>query len=997
MRRFLFLLSFFCNWAVDAQPILHFNKITVEDGLNDGFIQAISQDRYGYMWFSTAGGVNRFNGNTVNFYSKIKEDYGNLPASICREMVTDSNGRFFLGFENGLAEFDFNSDELKSVNALKNIWIRQILPLSDSSIYLNTFEGIFDFNPLTNRAKNISSLICDSLLRRGVNDWCYLENHIYFAKSTGLYDWNTITGIVKKIEIPSLRGNQNITLVNRDKNGIFWFVLKAGNKVVKWNTHTNEIHIFDDILLKGNYGINGIYFNKTGNQVWIATVLNGLLRYDKVKNNFEAFSHDPLKPWTPNANLIRALFFDDNGTLWMGGDEGVNYCNPGKAMFEILLPFGSGISDRNRRVARVATEDKNGDLWFGTLDGVSRFHTATNTYNEWNNRPGKKDIIYYNSIRGVVADEENNIWMITGKGINRYHLKTGKMDFFVKKDSIPPAFYFGANKDNSGNIWFCSRDYDGLFYYSSRTKKFNGIKNHPYLKKFFGYGCRYVLQDSKKRYWIGFNGMGLGMYNPANGKTTIWNDVGTENSAIAGNIVVDIDEDLNGNIWVSTFTGLSCINPTNGQVKNYTTQNGLLSNTTSAIAVDSLNRIWVGTSRGLMMLDDKRKYFTKFGSSDGLPSITFTEHAAYVTKDGKFIMPTLNGYIRFNPLHYNPDTTSIKFYIPGYSVYNHFYSLNGDEKTTKQIQLAPDENAITFHLVGLNYDNPKQTWYAYKLEGFEKDWHYTQNDKAVYTNVPGGNYIFKYKAGTNVHNWKMPEKKIAVTVAIVFYKSRWFALLAGLFTVGCIYLLYRLRLAQQQQLLDLKSKTQLLEKEKALVMYENLKQHLNPHFLFNSLTSLSSLIRLDQDMAGNFLERMSKIYRYILKNRDSETVTLQDELDFVATFIELQKTRFETGLEVNISVPEEFLYRKIAPVTLQNLVENAIKHNTISKNKPLKIDMFIEGEYLLVRNNLQLKNSVETSNKQGLQSMKSLYSYMTETPLLILEDENYFVVKVPML
>jgi LytS/YehU family sensor histidine kinase len=189
----------------------------------------------------------------------------------------------------------------------------------------------------------------------------------------------------------------------------------------------------------------------------------------------------------------------------------------------------------------------------------------------------------------------------------------------------------------------------------------------------------------------------------------------------------------------------------------------------------------------------------------------------------------------------------------------------------------------------------------------------------------------------------------------------------------------------------------LLEKEKTQVMYENLKQHLNPHFLFNSLASLSSLIRIDQQLAGDFLERMSKIYRYILKNKDNETVPLADELKFVDLYIQLQKTRFEKGLEINLNIDEEHHHRKIAPVTLQNLVENAIKHNVADPESPLIIDLFIENDYLVVRNNLQRKSFVETSNKQGLANMESLYRYLSGKPLIIAADENYFTVKIPLI
>jgi LytS/YehU family sensor histidine kinase len=198
-------------------------------------------------------------------------------------------------------------------------------------------------------------------------------------------------------------------------------------------------------------------------------------------------------------------------------------------------------------------------------------------------------------------------------------------------------------------------------------------------------------------------------------------------------------------------------------------------------------------------------------------------------------------------------------------------------------------------------------------------------------------------------------------------------------------------------LYELNAKTQLLEKEKAMVMYEGLKQQLNPHFLFNSLSSLSGLIETDQQVAGNFLEQMSGIYRYILKNGDNETVSLKEETEFVQLYINLQQTRFKKGLIININVPDEFFHYKIAPVTLQNLIENAIKHNIIDAGSPLVIDIFIEEDYLVVRNNLQKKNMVETSNKKGLAQFINLYKYLSRKTVHVEESTKDFTVKIPLI
>src|SRR5690606_17902096 len=154
--------------------------------------------------------------------------------------------------------------------------------------------------------------------------------------------------------------------------------------------------------------------------------------------------------------------------------------------------------------------------------------------------------------------------------------------------------------------------------------------------------------------------------------------------------------------------------------------------------------------------------------------------------------------------------------------------------------------------------------------------------------------------------------------------------------------------------------------------------------------SLRSLIRANPQEAGHFLDGLSKTYRYILKSRDSETVSLGDELKFAETFLQLQLTRFPKGLEWKNRVSAEYLHYRIVPVTIQNMIENAIKHNQIDEDTPLVIELDIIDEYLVIRNNLQKKEFVETSNQHGLRSLQNLYSYMTDRPIVVEETNEYF-------
>ncbi len=483
------------------------------------------------------------------------------------------------------------------------------------------------------------------------------------------------------------------------------------------------------------------------------------------------------------------------------------------------------------------------------------------------------------------------------------------------------------------------------------------------------------------------------MYDPASGKHYRWKAGNDVAKTIAGNIVVDIREDKKGVIWISTFTGLSAIEPASLSIRNYNSNNGLINNNVSALAVDNDNRLWMGTGSGLMMLDSTRKYFTAFGLKDGLPSIEFPEHASSILHNDDLMFPTQNGFIRFTPGSYKRENNSLQPYFTTLHVSGRSPQLVLDNT----IRLRHNEGFFSVGFGAINFDNAAGNWYAYKLEGIDKEWKYTQNRFADYTRIPGGDYVFKVKAAAGREQWSGPELLLRIRIGTIFYNTVWFRMLAALLLLSAAYFIYRYRIRQKEKLMQLQSKAQLLEKEKALVMYESLKQQLNPHFLFNSLSSLSGLIEADQKMAGNFLEQMSKIYRYILKSRDSELVSLREEVDFVQTYISLQKTRFGDGLQVHIRIPDSDKQLRIVPVTLQNLLENAIKHNVVDTEAPLIVEMTTDGGYLEVKNNLQRKKMLETSNKQGLASLRSLYKYLSRKPVEINETKTVFIIRIPLI
>lgn len=240
--------------------------------------------------------------------------------------------------------------------------------------------------------------------------------------------------------------------------------------------------------------------------------------------------------------------------------------------------------------------------------------------------------------------------------------------------------------------------------------------------------------------------------------------------------------------------------------------------------------------------------------------------------------------------------------------------------------------------------------------------------------------------------YELGEPYLTVKLDSMFLAATWFLYILASVIVNSTFILdyfiaqWRVSLVRAER----------LEKEKTQVQFDNLKNQLNPHFLFNALTSLNSLIFENQGLASQFLQHLSKVYRYVLQNKDKNFVTVKTELEFIQNYVFLLRTRFETALTITFDIDVHSKDKAVVPVTLQILIENALKHNVVDKDRPLSIRIVTNDDYLIVSNNLQVRKLVETSNKQGLENLKSLYAFLTDKPVQISSNEMEFSVSVPL-
>lgn len=189
----------------------------------------------------------------------------------------------------------------------------------------------------------------------------------------------------------------------------------------------------------------------------------------------------------------------------------------------------------------------------------------------------------------------------------------------------------------------------------------------------------------------------------------------------------------------------------------------------------------------------------------------------------------------------------------------------------------------------------------------------------------------------------------------------------------------------------------LLSKEKNIMQYQHLKNQVNPHFLFNTLTSLDGLIVSQPELASQFIRHLSKVYRYVLEHQENEVVSIQTEVNFIQNYIKVLKIKHGDALQIDLQISEEASEKGIAMVTLQMLIDNAIKHNMAHIDAPLHISIRNEGDYLSIKNNKQIRKQIDTSTKHGLKHLTQLYHFITAVPVQINDTPGFFEVKLPLL
>ena len=1033
MKKYVFIiLLFYVQWS-HAQYAISDQRL-VEQRLPASFdellkcncIQQIYQDKKGLIWLATPLGLIRFDGYELKYFKHDPVNSKTIAANYVLRVTEDNKGNIWVGLnENGISCYDPVADEFTNYNiSLADTFsqhnIVSIFVDGDDELWFSPgYAGLCHLDKKTKTFSTyriVTKENCPHLSESDARLSNFAmdvkardKNSLWLATPEGLFVFDKKSGVATPVRAKpvdkSMPADYNARRIIVDGN-MLWIGGWASG-IQSYDTKTGEWkrYMFSE-KNKSVYTDNIVndMTKKGPDEIWIASADKGLGVFNKKSKKTFFFSSDPDYKHLPGI-LANLVFRDRQQNVWVCFKEAFYKFLPEPRQVEAYRINSYPNQNNGLSLTNCVFEDVSGRYALvGTSYGDGILFND-NKLHETVSIPVKAGLSGRSTmhINGFIQRDSSSVWVLTGDLLLTLDLTSKKLS--TPAQPMNNEFEWGLNnynsfvKDAEDNLWI-STPLHGIICYNIRTGSSDtysqGDKNITHAIATNNINC--IAQDSRDRIWYGsLLSSCLGYYDKRSKTSVVLNESG--NGSDKRHSIKTYDFlNIDGNIYASTESGLlqfDCSGDKPVLIKKINAANGIGADWVKAAALGKNGNLWLLTVLGVCRYDSATNALTTIGKGSGIYK---TVTGISYTQQKNIYLTGINYYYQINEASKPSFSGPIAPLITALKVDENEVNVPAMLSKENQVRINAHYTYFSFLYASPDMVNADKTNYSYMLEGYDKEWVNAGNRRvANYTNLPGGNYVFKVRASLGKENRYSSITSVPILIGTLFYRTPWFrALLAGIVLL-ILYMVYRYRLNKQMEINLLNNRTYILEKEKALVQYEILKQQLNPHFLFNSLAALSGLISTEPGKARTFLDKMTKIYRYILKSGNNELVNLSDEINFATTYINLQQTRYQQGLEINILVSEEDEGYKIVPVTIQNMVENAIKHNVISTEAPLIIDITVEDKYLVIKNNLQRKKIVDTSNRQGLTQLKALYSYLSKRPVVVEETDKLFAIKIPLI
>lgn len=789
---FLFILGFIST-KISAQYNINFNRFSVEDGLSSESVLSITQDQKGFLWIGTMDGLNRFDGKRVKVFKSFYNDNPIGPSIKITCLLSDSLNRIWIGTNNGLYLYDNKLDSFsvffnspKDPSSLSNNYINSLYKDWSGHIWVGTARGL---NKVEFKKEKLSFL---NIRLQGYAEFEFANIFCTYISDNGKVLTGTDKGLVE-FSIGNKRENQNfegIVLNNLDAVSItkdsfnnYW-IGTAGNGVFVINQNFKINHHYQNNIgnkkLLSNV-VRKIYTDKLG-RIWVGSLKGLDLFIPKTGNHF-SFIHHPENNQSLASNSIYQLMEDWQGNLWVGTFfGGLNYIEANSSPFTIYKSSTSKNSISSNIISAIVEDEKN-NLWIGTeAEGLNYFDRSKKQFTKFVYNESDQPKLSSNLVKSLLLDKQQNLWvaMHGGGGVNVLDKSGKKIAEYGKnkgKNSISSNTVNALLYDNNQNIWMGTEE-NGIDIFNYANKKIETFSHFLKGKKLSSEAITYLFEDSKKNIWVGTK-KGINLLSHIDGKINIFLE-GINDDQLQSDYINCIAEDKLNQIWVGTYAGLSVFDRAKNQFKTYTEKDGLAGNKVVGIVADNQNNLWVSTNNGLSFLGPNRRKFYSFNIYDGLPGNVFNYRSFLKDKKGNLLFGTHHGLVEFDPKNISLNLTPPKVILTGLMIngllINSFDSteiLSQNISETKNLILDYDENVISIEYAVINFIKSAKNKSAYWLEGYNKDWIYTNEQKASFTNVPTGSYNLYIKAANNDGVWTELPLIIKITINPPPWKTWW--------------------------------------------------------------------------------------------------------------------------------------------------------------------------------------------------------------------------------
>lgn len=796
----LFLLCIEINFAFCETPEqIKFSYISINDGLSQNTVFSIDQDKKGNMWFATYDGVNKYDGYSFTVYLHNESNPNSIANDISRIIKTDSQGRVWIGTRDGLSYYDETKDQFKNFfyeKKGKRMQVNGIAEISAEELLISTPDGLTSFH--IKEGKFLDESLTDAMHKLVATTLYRQGDQIYIGtKENGLYSYFIPKRSLAKVS-PILDSRQIQAILQQSPTRLW--VATEGSGLFLINSKTKEIKNYlhsptNPHSISSNY-IRSLALDSQG-KLWIGT-FNDLNIYHEGTDSFVTYSSNPVENGSLSQRSVRSIFMDSQGGMWLGTYfGGLNYYHPIRNRFKTIrrIPYKNSLNDN---VVSCIVEGQDKTLWIGTNDGgLNQYNPNTQLFTHYTLQEDERERgIGSNNIKAVYVDEQNSLVYIGthAGGLNVLHRNGGKMEHFNQTNSqLVDENVYAILPDSNGNLWLGTLS--ALVRYNPEKKSFTTIEREKDGSRFSPGRITTLFRDSKKRLWIGGE-EGISVYHQL--KDELQSAAIFPHSPLKQSFTNCVYESSNGTFWIGTREGIYRFNEKEKQIKRYTTANGLPNNVVYGILEDSFGRLWLSTNQGITCFNPETEKFRNFTESDGLQSNQFTTSFCR-TASGQMYFGGIDGITTFRPelLLDNPYTPPVV--ITKLQLFNK--AVRPDDETeiltksiseTESITLKSWQTAFTLEFVVSNYISGQHNTFAYKLEGYDKEWYYLTDKRTVsYSNLPQGTYQFLVKAANSDGKWNTTPTALEIVVLPIWYKTWWAMLLFVATFVGFITFVFR--------------------------------------------------------------------------------------------------------------------------------------------------------------------------------------------------------------